>query len=168
VERFRKFLERGPSRAALRAHGSLTIHDAANKMIRGRLKRVLRDGRAITSNSPDEAIHALRIQCKRLRYLFEFFRPVYGRRLKPFIATQKDLQDVLGDFQDACVATERLRAFGDRVPVRARNRRLLMALGQLISSQRALANRQRSQFRKAWKRFDHKTLRRRLKDALSV
>nr|NIP92712.1 CHAD domain-containing protein [Akkermansiaceae bacterium] len=44
-------------------------------------KGVLRKGRAITDGSPDEELHALRLEGKRLRYRIEGFRPVYGNQL---------------------------------------------------------------------------------------
>jgi CHAD domain-containing protein len=155
-ERFAEFLRSGPSQSAIRTVGSLTIGDAARKIIGKQHKKVLRDGRAIAPDSPDEALHALRIDCKGLRYLFEFFHPVYGKSLDGFIRRLKDLQDVLGEFQDACVATQRLRAYADQIPMGAENRGQLLAIGQLIHSQRAEAADRRAGFHRVWKRFDRR------------
>ena len=98
----------------------------------------------------------MRIQCKRLRYLFEFFHPIYGNALKPEIKRLRKLQDVLGEFQDACVATEQLRQYAEGVPMRTRNRGQLIALGQLISGQDRQAATRRADFARVWKRFDRK------------
>jgi CHAD domain-containing protein len=48
--------------------------------------------------------HRMRLASKRLRYTLELFRPCYGPGLEQRIAALKDLQDVLGDLNDA-VAT---------------------------------------------------------------
>jgi CHAD domain-containing protein len=155
-DRFAQFLQRGPSRDAMSGARSLTISEAACAFIGKRHKKVIRDGRAIDSDSPDKAFHALRIQCKRLRYLLESFRPIYDESLAPFIKRLKELQDVLGEFQDACVATQQLRRYAESVPLRARNRGQLIALGQLISNQRNRAAARRTAFRQVWKHFDGK------------
>ncbi|MHC4994549.1 MAG: CHAD domain-containing protein [Planctomycetota bacterium] len=154
VEDFTGFIEKGPSSATRRKTGA--VQSVARPMLVKRLTRVRRDGGAISEASPDEDLHALRIQCKRLRYLFEFFVPVYGKKLKVNVPPLKSLQDVLGDFQDACVATERLHAYADRVVMRAKNRGQLIALGQLIHSQRDAASKKRDEFGKIWDRFDRK------------
>jgi CHAD domain-containing protein/adenylate cyclase class IV len=101
---FTEFLQRGPSAGALTVVALATIRDDAVRLIGKQYKSVLRHGRSITQESPHEELHALRIDCKRLRYLFEFFRDIYGTSLTPFIKRLKTLQDVLGEFQDAQVA----------------------------------------------------------------
>ncbi len=46
-----------------------------------------------------------------MRYTFEFFEEVLGPDAKPLIATTKDMQDHLGDLQDAVVTCTILRNF---------------------------------------------------------
>ena len=147
-------LDRGPSARTMDTLGSITIGDAAQLLIGKRYRVVLRRGREITSVSGDESLHALRIQCKRLRYLLEFFRPTYGGLLKAEITRLKRLQDVLGDFQDACVAGQFLRHYAEGLPMRSSNRAQLIALGQLIGVQDRRAARRRADFALAWERFD--------------
>ena len=145
--------------------GGQSISEAAREFIGKRHQRVLRDGRAIGPDSPDEALHKLRIECKRLRYLLEFATPVFGS-LDRFVKQLKKLQDVLGDFQDACVATQQLRRYADTVPMRKKNRQHLLALGQLISSQRRDAIERRASFKSCWKRFDVKGRRKEVLELL--
>ena len=159
---FTEFLQRGPSETATKTAGTLSIRNAAARLIGRQCKRVVRDGRAITSDSPDAALHSLRIDCKRLRYLFEFFQPIYGKSLHPFVERLKRLQDVLGEFQDACVAIERLGEYAERVPMQTENRGQLIALGQLINAQRQKAADRRGRFHKVWKRFDRKGQRKQI------
>lgn len=58
-----------------------------------------------------EHYHNLRIACKRLRYTLEFFEHILGPEVKEAIGELKEMQDYLGDFQDAVVASDRLRNF---------------------------------------------------------
>ena len=151
---FAERLERGPSERTMEALGSITIGDAAQMLIGKRFRGVQRRGRAITSASRDEKLHALRIRCKQLRYLLEFFRPAYGELLKAETRRLKKLQEVLGDFQDACVAGELLRRYAEGLPMRSSNRGQLIALGQLIGGQNRRAASCRADFARAWERFD--------------
>lgn len=159
---FTEFLQRGPSETAMKTAGTLSIRDAAVRLIGRQCKRVVHDGRAITSDSPDETLHSLRIDCKRLRYLFEFYQPIYGKSLHPFVKRLKQLQGVLGEFQDACIAMQRLGEYAERVPMQAENRGQLIALGQLVNAQRQKAADRRGRFHKVWKSFDRKCRRKQI------
>lgn len=57
------------------------------------------------------ALHALRIEGKRLRYLLEFFREVLDPGVEPPIAAMVALQDHLGELHDADVTVARIREF---------------------------------------------------------
>jgi CHAD domain-containing protein len=60
---------------------------------------------------PMERLHQLRITAKGLRYTLEYFREVLGPEAETVIDEVKALQDHLGDFQDAVVASNLLRDF---------------------------------------------------------
>ena len=60
---------------------------------------------------PLERLHQLRIAAKGLRYTLEFFQEVLAPEAKSLIEEIKDLQDHLGDLQDAVVASNLLRDF---------------------------------------------------------
>lgn len=62
-------------------------------------------------NPPVTRLHALRIACKRLRYCLEFFREVLGPETKALINRVVEMQDHLGELQDAVVASGILRDF---------------------------------------------------------
>jgi CHAD domain-containing protein len=66
---------------------------------------------AVLPSATVELLHALRIECKKLRYTVEFFREVLGHEAKAVIDDLKDLQDHLGDLNDAQVATHTLNDF---------------------------------------------------------
>ena len=62
-------------------------------------------------NPPVTWLHALRIACKRLRYALEFFREVLGPESKGLVNQVVEMQDHLGELQDAVVASGILRDF---------------------------------------------------------
>ncbi len=69
---------------------------------------------------PIEVLHALRIECKRLRYTLEFFREVLPAEAEPLIAQVVRVQDHLGDLHDADVAIDLMRDFIRRRERKAR------------------------------------------------
>ena len=64
---------------------------------------------------PLATLHALRIDCKYLRYVLEFSEHLLGTEGAALIAHLKDLQDVLGDLNDADVALGMLRGLRNEV-----------------------------------------------------
>jgi CHAD domain-containing protein len=57
----------------------------------------------------DEALHAVRIRAKRVRYAAEAVAPVFGKKARAFARAAADLQGVLGEHQDSVVARSWLR-----------------------------------------------------------
>ena len=57
----------------------------------------------------EQALHELRITLKRARYAAELSAPI-GKRGRRFFADAKVLQDLLGEYQDAVIAEQRLRS----------------------------------------------------------
>ena len=54
-------------------------------------------------NLDSDALHQLRIDCKKLRYATEFFSPIYGKSMVPFTQQLKQLQDLLGTLHDRAI-----------------------------------------------------------------
>ncbi len=77
----------------------------ASKVLDHQWTRVLGDGINIESLD-NEALHQLRIDCKKLRYAAEFFTSLYEKPTKDFICHIKSLQDLLGTLHDAAVMPE--------------------------------------------------------------
>lgn len=74
----------------------------ASEVLDRQRTRVLDDGRDIGSLESD-ALHQLRIDCKKLRYAAEFFASFYGEPMKDFVGHLKVLQDLLGTLHDTAV-----------------------------------------------------------------
>ncbi|MCL5995676.1 MAG: CHAD domain-containing protein [Chloroflexi bacterium] len=79
------------------------------RLIRRRYRKLRRAGDELTADSPPADYHALRIQCKRLRYGLEFV-PQYRKSARKFLKQLAELQDILGAYQDVQVADAQLRA----------------------------------------------------------
>jgi CHAD domain-containing protein len=165
IERLERFLDRGPSRMALRS--GPRIEDAAHAYVERRLKKIVKCRRSIGKDAAREELHALRIQAKRLRYKLEFLADLYPGRLKSMIEATTRLQDFLGEQQDALVASERLRSFAHTVPVRSSGRGLLLALGELVQVQEGQAAAEREHFPREWRRFEKAVSRKRIRAALA-
>jgi CHAD domain-containing protein len=69
------------------------------------------DGPISQPDAPLAVFHQLRITSKGLRYTLEFFQEVLGSDSKPLIDRTKQVQDHLGDLQDAVVTCDVLLGF---------------------------------------------------------
>jgi CHAD domain-containing protein len=168
MDRVGQRLAREPTPAATRRWQNFRVADGAPAYVDARLKRLRRRGRRLHRESPPEELHALRIRCKRLRYLLELFAPLYGDALATPINALRRVQDTLGRFQDATIATRRLEAYAASLTPRRRSAELLLALGRLAQIQSAFALDARRRARKAWRRFDSRVSRRRLRELLAT
>jgi CHAD domain-containing protein len=128
--------------------------DQAPAVVRGPWRHLRRAVSALDPVPSDEALHEIRIRAKRLRYACEAVEGVVGRPATNLARAAAELQGVLGDFHDAIVGEDWLRA----ASVKAPSAQALVA-GQLIATERQIAARCRGQWSASWKRIDHKKLR---------
>lgn len=126
------------------------IDAGAQGLIDRDVEHVLELGNRIGADAPDSDLHALRIECKHLRYTLELLIDLYPKRLKRLLRRTLSLHDVLGDHQDACVASERLKRYAETVPAGVAGRAELLALGQLLCGQQLAAADSRTRFDDAW------------------
>jgi CHAD domain-containing protein len=97
------------------------LGEVAGERLAEAQQQVITDGRAIEPGSPPEALHELRKDAKRLRYLLESFGPLGGgKRVREILGHLKLLQDNLGEFQDTQVQADRLRAAAAEVAAASR------------------------------------------------
>ena len=101
----RKKLKSGPA-------ANLAAQDYACTLIWKRYRKICKIGAAIDPEMPDAEVHALRIHCKKLRYLMEFFGPLFPKpAFKSLLRPLKHLQDNLGLFNDYSVQQISLQDF---------------------------------------------------------
>ncbi|HJS28031.1 MAG TPA: CHAD domain-containing protein [Anaerolineales bacterium] len=127
----------------------------AKKRILKRYKRALEAGEEILATGKDEALHSLRIQCKKLRYLMEFFYSLFPPDpMDGLIRQLKRLQDNLGDFNDLTVQQnyllERSTELSPGEPVPART---LLAIGALVGELEARKRKTKETFLEAFSAF---------------
>ncbi len=127
----------------------------AIKVINKRFQHLLKDGLQIDDTTPDQALHRLRIQGKKLRYLIEFFRSFFAdNEVKIFLKQMRKLQNNLGDFNDLSVQQAMLCHYQEGLT--GRSKRTVMvasALGGLISHLSDDHRRVRRKFKKAFNNF---------------
>jgi CHAD domain-containing protein len=91
---------------------------AASKALPALVKRplgdLLRQARKQRDPPDDDALHRLRIAVKRVRYAVELAAPVAGEKARRAAHRLADVQEVLGEHNDACIAVARLRTLGER------------------------------------------------------
>ncbi|MGF1687073.1 CHAD domain-containing protein [Photobacterium japonica] len=78
--------------------------DVASKVLVYHSQRVNKHCDGISPSSPDTQLHQLRIDCKKFRYVLEYFAPLYpNAKSKHLLAALKQLQTSLGDLNDLTV-----------------------------------------------------------------
>ena len=149
------FLERLPSLAVDdRPHAVRPIGEVAARRIERVYRRMVRMGGAIDDTSPHEALHDLRKKGKELRYLLEFFAPLFPKDVtKPMVKTLKSLQDTLGRFQDREVQATMIRGLADDVASRPGGADALMAMGVLIERLQEQQDAARAEFNERFAAF---------------
>lgn len=112
-----------------------SIELAVSKIMK-RYKKIQKAALQITSDTPDEAIHSIRIDCKKLRYLLYFFGSLFDKKqLKQAGKQLKRLQDRLGIFNDLTVQGAYLETYLDEIEhSEKKNIYLIAALGGLIAT----------------------------------
>jgi len=119
----------------------------AERALNRRLRRVLRHGEDL-AGLPPPALHALRLDAKRLRYAAETFAPLFGeRKVRRFLRALAGLQDALGHLNDMAVAAGLLAELASDNPNRA------FAIGVVEGWIAAKADGARGEALAAWERF---------------
>lgn len=132
-----------PARSATQAQPELI------DLVRTEVRRLSRAVRKAGPNPPDETLHALRILGKRLRYTGELVEPLLGAPVRRLLKATAELQEVLGDHQDACVAEARIRGLLDGLGEYP-DAHVVFVAGRLVERERERAIAQRALWWGAW------------------
>ncbi len=130
------FLNHPCEHAPRAPNAAVPVFELARKRIHKRYAEILKAGARILEESSDEKLHSLRIECKKLRYLMEFFSSLFSsEKISIPIKELKRLQDHLGDSNDLCIQRDYLRKTADELPITGqRDRRTMLAIGSVIGS----------------------------------
>jgi CHAD domain-containing protein len=139
--------------------GDRPAREVLPRLVRQPWRHLLRAATGLGDDPPDEALHEVRIQAKRLRYAAEAAEPVIGNPARRLAAAVAEVQGVLGDMQDAVVAEAWLRQAGS-----SGSAGQALVAGILIARQRDQQAACREAWIKPWQKASRKRLRRWLKD----
>jgi CHAD domain-containing protein len=108
--------------------------------------------KALGPDPADDELHAVRIEAKRARYAAELAVGAVGAPAARYVRVIKDLQDVLGEHQDAVVAEERIEATARRVAASGDAISVAFAAGRLAQLQVERRHDARRAWPAAWRR----------------
>ncbi len=130
------FIDKPPPDSATAANAELPVIEMARRRIYKKFRGIVKTGNKIQANTEDELLHALRIECKKLRYLMEFFAKLFPRKkINALIDQLKNLQDNLGDFNDLCIQQEYLLNIATELPGGQQQlKKTLVAIGSLVET----------------------------------
>lgn len=124
-------------------------------------------------SAPPPVLHALRIECKYLRYILEFFLEVLGEETPALIAQVISVQDHLGDIQDAEVASRVLADFLARAYRQQAGAETPFAVDlngtvAYLNHRREASQQLMATFPRIWKQLESAKFRRRLAEAIAA
>jgi CHAD domain-containing protein len=152
--RLRHALDRAAQQPNCTPEAKAEARQALVPVVRARYKKLERDVKRLSSNPSDEALHAVRIRAKRCRYACEAGVAAFGKPATRLASALADVQDVLGEHQDAVVALGWLHKTAQECsPTEA------FAIGMLAQVERDAARRAREEFRPTWKKAHKSHLR---------
>lgn len=155
VSNWRNFLLEPPqAESNSPALADVPVRQLSRRRTWKRYRKVRDGGRRIDRSTSGEELHALRIQCKKLRYMLEVFRSLHpADEITPCIKELKRIQNTLGEFNDALVHAGMLRSFATHVGGDDAAR-TSVAIGILVSDLTRRAEEQRLRFFERFARFD--------------
>lgn len=125
-------------------------------LVREEARKLRRAVERAGDDPADEVLHDLRIRGKRVRYAGEFVEPGLrdtptGKAVKRLLVATAELQEVLGDHQDACVAEQRIRELLDELST---DPGAVFVAGRLVERERERAEQKRWEWRATWSRVE--------------
>ncbi|CAB5108575.1 Adenylate cyclase (EC [Olavius algarvensis associated proteobacterium Delta 3] len=130
------FLNEPQKDAPTTSNADLRILTLAQKRIYKKYGSIVEASSRALETLDDEKLHALRIECKKLRYLMEFFSSLFPRKkINVLIKQLKKLQNKLGNINDLRVQQQYLLHISEKLPAtNQKNKKAVVAIGALIGS----------------------------------
>lgn len=147
-------------------HAGDQVKAYARKLIWKRYRKVCAIAAVITADTDDAKVHELRIMCKKLRYLIEFFAPLFpAPDIKKLLKPLKKLQDNLGLFNDYSVQQAALSRFMQAHEAVGHKQDLILAqsIGALIAVLHARQAAERDRIMSSFAQFDGPGIRKKFR-----
>jgi len=125
--------------------------DTARGLVSDRWSTLAEAVADLADQPADEALHSIRKKAKRCRYAADMVTPLLGKRALRLSKAVAEVQDILGEVQDASVAIEWLRG-----SARSGGQGRALVAGQLIGMEASRAEAARQDWSRAWKKTSHK------------
>ena len=112
----------------------LPVLPLVRKLIFKRYSKVIKLGTDIDLKTKDEQLHRIRIECKKIRYLINFFESLFDEETITLILKKlKRFQNKLGEFNDYSVQIDQLNQFLTEFSKEDKSGKITAALGGLIT-----------------------------------
>lgn len=136
LQDWEKFLRQAPVNLPTAYNANLPVIELACKRIYKKYQRVLKKGYKLLEKPDDDKMHPLRIQCKELRYLLEFFASLFPPKKIGYLVKQlRWLQDNLGEFNDLRVQEAYLLDVAQELAqAKTQSNQISLAIGCLIGT----------------------------------
>jgi CHAD domain-containing protein len=141
-------------------NSNIPVNVYSRRIIKDRLDRVLKRGKKLLNSTPkDEALHRLRIDCKKLRYLLEFFSSLYDSEgIIVLVKQLKSLQNLLGEYNDYTVQIEDLQNRLNKISSSGKKEvELAAAFGGLLTYFQQAQKDLRKNFKGVFEKFSEQT-----------
>lgn len=155
LEDWREFLDSDLTGSAATKVAMKPVAEVASRRIWRAYRHIQRRGVRIQENSAADALHELRIEGKKLRYLLTFFAALYDQKqVKPLQKSLKRLQDNLGDFNDLDVQQQILQSFAREMQAEGlASADCLLSMGRLLEHLLDEQRRERRRFADCFQQF---------------
>jgi CHAD domain-containing protein len=152
---WREFLTTKPAVNQVGPNANKPVLPLARYFIYKAYTKVIKLGKKIHEETPDKKLHKLRIECKRLRYLLEFFSSLFpADEISYLIRRLKKLQDNLGTFNDLSVQQETMYEYMQEVDWSNKSApTITAALGGLITGLNLRQMQVRKEFEQTFNEF---------------
>ena len=156
LAKWEEFLASSPSFTPIEtAECKKNIKEFADRKIWKVYKQIRKQGAAVKPDSPAQNLHNLRKICKKLRYLLEFFDSLYPEsKLEKLSKNLKDLQDILGKYQDCSIQQHKLEQYSEEMRTINAPAKTFLTMGILIQDLEIEKVNSREKFDRQFKRFN--------------
>lgn len=147
-------VEAATERVVLAEHAGRRASDFLTVIMEGPWQHLVRTCEGLGTHAADAELHEARIRAKRVRYAAEAMLPVSPKRARKFADRAADLQQILGEHQDAVVAAAWLRSQGAGTTPR-----VAFSAGELAGVEGTVARKARKRWLAAWRALSDEALR---------